>query len=102
MSIQDVRKNDFEAIKNSLKKYLDKKMTLMELINNIEVLSDATFNTSETEDLYLFLLDGVGDLESEYFMKVDEVTNDDYFNYRKELIHIAKKFLKELESEWKY
>jgi len=96
--MNDIQINDFKAIKHSIKKYLNKKITLMELINNIEILANATFDTNETEELYSFLINNIADLECEYFMKVDAVSNEDYFNYREELIILATNFLKNIEK----
>ena len=96
--IEEVRKNDLRAIKESIKKYLEKQITLMELVQNIEMLAESSFNESDMETLYSFLINKIGDLEIEYFMKADEVTNDDYYNYREELIEMVKDFQKELEK----
>ena len=92
------RINDFNAIEQSIIKYLEKKFTLFQLIHNVEMLANATFDLSDTEEFYVFLINSIGDLECEYFMKADEVTNDEYFNYREELISLAQKFKKELEK----
>ena len=92
------RINDFKAIEKSIIKYLEKEFTLFQLIHNIEILANATFDLPDTEEFYVFLINSIGDLECEYFMKADEVTNDEYLNYREELITLAQNFKKELQK----
>jgi plasmid maintenance system killer protein len=97
MSIQQVRKNDFRAIEETVAKYLEKKLTLLQMTYNIEVLADVTFSSSDTKNFYSFLINSMGDLEVEFFIKAGEVVNNEHSNYTDELINLAKKFQKELQ-----
>jgi hypothetical protein len=80
------------------KEYLNKRITLFQLVNGIEMIANSMFDSSDTEEFYTFLINFIGDLECEYFMKADEVTNKDEFNYRRELIDLVKDFKIGLEK----
>lgn len=74
-NVEIVRIKDFHTIEKSIEKYLSKKMTLMEMISNIEMFANVTFNNNETYDFYVFLINTIGDIEVKYFMKGDEYTH---------------------------
>lgn len=92
MSNKEVIKRDYKSIEKTIDNYLQKKYSLMDLVSNIELLANATFDEHDTAEFYDYLINSIGNLECEYFMKTDEPTNDEYCNYREELIDLVKNF----------
>ena len=94
----NIRENDLKAIERSIKNYLERKMTLMDMVNNIEMLAVATFDCHDTQKVYSFLINSIGEIEGEYFMNCDEVSDSEYSNYHPDVMKLVVKFQKKLKK----
>ena len=89
---------DFTAIEKSMIMYLNKNYSVMEMLHNIEMLANATFNSEHTKKFYNFLMEFIGNVEEEYFMNTDFPTNDQEINYNQNIISMVRKYFEELQK----
>lgn len=89
---------DMIAIEKSITKYLNKDYYIMEMLCNIEMLANSTFDNEETQDFYNFLMELIGDVEGEYFMRTDFPTTNLAINYDSNMIALVRVYLDKFQK----
>jgi len=91
----EVQKNDFQAIKKSLERYLNHEFSELEMIDNIDMLASSTFDNKQTKKFFENINRRMCDIEMKYFMIGEKPYDQDVI----ELVEDAYNQIKEFEIE---